>query len=239
MTHMEDDLSPKHLVLLPGLDGTGELFADFLTVLPTSLATTVVSYPANIFLSYSELLHLVSTAVPKAEPFVVLAESFSTPLAIKYAATSPPNLAAVVICAGFARKPIAGSSRLVKAVAKPWFFKLRPPQFILEYFLVGKNAPPGLIQLLRQTLQRVRPEVLSGRVREVLECDARDDLARTTVPVMYLHGFHDRLLSASCQREILRIRADVELATVEGPHMLLQREPQKVANLVVPFIAKS
>jgi pimeloyl-[acyl-carrier protein] methyl ester esterase len=239
MTQMEDELSPKHLVLLPGLDGTGGLFADFLTVLPRSLATTVVSYPKNIFLPYSELLHRVSIAVPKAEPFVVLAESFSTPLAMKYAATSPPNLAAVVICAGFVRKPIVGWSRLVKAVAKPWFFRLRPPQFILEYFLVGKNAPPALIQMLRHTLQRVRPEVLSGRVREVLDCDARNDLARTTVPVLYLRAFHDRLLSASCQREILQIRPDVEVATIEGPHMLLQREPQKVANLVVPFIAKS
>jgi pimeloyl-[acyl-carrier protein] methyl ester esterase len=155
MTQMEGALSPKRLVLLPGLDGTGELFAGFLRVLPTSLDTTVVSYPTNIFLPYSELLQLVRDAVPKAEPFVLLAESFSTPLALKYAATSPPNLAAVVICAGFARSPIMGWSGFVKAVAKPWFFKLRPPQSVLEYFLVGRNPPPLLIHTLRQTLQRV------------------------------------------------------------------------------------
>jgi pimeloyl-[acyl-carrier protein] methyl ester esterase len=239
MTQMEGELSSKHLVLLPGLDGTGELFADFLRALPSSLDTTVVSYPTNIFLPYSELLQRVRDAVPKTGPFLVLAESFSTPLALKYAATSPANLAAVVICAGFARNPLAGWSGFVKAVAKPWFFRLKPPQFVLEYFLVGKNAPPLLIQRLRQSLQRVHPEVLSSRVREVMDCDARSELARITVPVMALAALHDRLLSASCRRELLRVRPDIGFATIEGPHMLLQREPQKVANLVVPFIAKS
>jgi len=238
MTQMDGDLSTKHLVLLPGLDGTGELFADFLTVLPSSLATTVVSYPTNEFLPYSELLQLVSAAVPKAGRFLVLAESFSTPLAMKYAATSPANLAAIVICAGFVRNPFAGWSRFLKAVAKSWFFRLRPPEFVLEHFLVGKNAPPALIQRLRQALQLVHPEVLGSRVCEVLNCDARNDVARTTIPVMALAALHDRLLSATCQREILRVRPDIGFATVEGPHMLLQREPQKVAKLVVPFIAK-
>ena len=229
----------KHLVLLPGLDGTGQLFAEFLATLPATLTATVVSYPARRFLPYGELLQLVSAAVPQTEPFVVLAESFSTPLALKYAATNPSNLAAVVICAGFTRKPIAGWSALVKAVAKPWFFTLRLPRFVLEYFLIGENAPPTLIQRLRQTLQLVRPEVLSGRMREALECDASDDLARTTVPMMYLRALHDRLLSAACHREILQIRPDIVSATIEAPHMLLQREAQKAANLIVAFIAKS
>jgi pimeloyl-[acyl-carrier protein] methyl ester esterase len=232
-------LTPKHLVLLPGLDGTGQLFADFLTALPNTLTATVVSYPTRRFLPYSELLALVSAAAPQTEKFVVLAESFSTPLALQYAATNPSNLAAVVICAGFTRKPIAGWSRLVRAVAKPWLFTLRPPRFALEHFLIGASAPPALIQRLRQTLQLVSPGVLSGRVREVLEVDATNHLARTTVPIMYLRASHDRLLSAACHREILRIRPDIVLATIEAPHMLVQREPQKTASLIVAFMSKS
>ena len=53
----------KHLVLLlPGMDGTGQLFAEFLTTLPPTLTATVVSYPTKKFLSYSDLLQLVSAA---------------------------------------------------------------------------------------------------------------------------------------------------------------------------------
>lgn len=237
MSQKENELAQKHLVLLPGLDGTGQLFGDFLKILPRSLTTTIVSYPTNRFLPYSELVQLVSSAVPQTEPFVVLAESFSTPVALKYAATNASNLAGVVICAGFARNPIGGWSQFVKTVAKPRFFTLRPPRFILEYFLTGENPPLALIQKIREILRLVCPEVLSGRVREALECDATNDLVRMTSPIMYLRGLHDRLLSASCHREILRIRPDVVSATVEAPHMLLQREPQKAADLIVAFMA--
>jgi pimeloyl-ACP methyl ester carboxylesterase len=236
MSLKECELSPKHLVLLPGLDGTGQLFADFLAALPPTLAATVVAYPTKKFLPYSELLQLVTVSVPKTEPFVILAESFSTPIALKYAATNPSNLAAVIICAGFVLKPNAIWSRLVKAIATPWFFRLRPPRFVLEYFLIGESAPQDLIHTFRQTLQLVCPEVLSGRVGEVLQCDARSDLSRTRVPIMYVRASHDKLLSASCHREILRIRPDIFFATVDAPHLLLQREPQKVAKLVAAFI---
>jgi len=239
MSHKEEELALKHLVLLPGLDGTGQLFDDILKILPPALTTTIVSYPTDRFLPYTKLLQLVSAAVPQTEPFVLLAESFSTPVALKYAATNPSNLAAVVISAGFARNPIGAWSQLVKSVAKPWIFTLEPPRFFLEYFLTGENPPSAVIQKIREILRIVRPEVLSGRVREVLECDATNDLARTNVPMLYLRALYDRLLSPSCHREILRIRPDVVLVTVEAPHMLLQREPQKAANLVLGFMAKS
>jgi pimeloyl-[acyl-carrier protein] methyl ester esterase len=235
----EDELALKHLVLLPGLDGTGQLFTEFLTALPHTLTATVVAYPTKRFLTYSELLQLVGAAVPKTEPFLLLAESYSTPIALKYAATKPSNLAAVILCAGFISTPIASWSPLVKIVAKPWIFRLRPPRFVLEYFLIGQNAPPPLIQTLRQTLQLVHPEVLSDRVREVLNCDVRIDLARTTVPIMYVRASQDRLLAASCHQEILRIRPDIVLEEIEAPHMLLQREPERGANLIAAFMARS
>jgi pimeloyl-[acyl-carrier protein] methyl ester esterase len=169
-------LAPKHLVLLPGLDGTGELFADFIAALPESWTATTVAYPSDRFLSYKDLRPFVSAAVPQSERFVLVAESFSTPLAVWYAATNPHNLAAVIICAGFVGSPVRRWSRTVKAIAKPWLFRLKPPRAMAEYFLLGQNAPPDLLQKLRRALHRVSPDVLSGRVLEVLDCDERDDL---------------------------------------------------------------
>jgi pimeloyl-ACP methyl ester carboxylesterase len=233
---MAHDAAPKQLVLLPGLDGTGQLFTEFLAALPDTLTANAISYPTGRFLSYADLVPFVDAAIPKAEPFVLLAESFSTPIALAYAATKPPNLAAVILCAGFVFKPIGRWSRIVKCVAKPWIFMLRSPRRILEYFLIGENAPPALIQRLRQALEIVSPTVLSRRVREVLDCDARNDLARTTVPIMYVQAVHDKLLPESCRSEIFRIRPDIIPAVVQGPHLILQREPQKVANLVATFV---
>jgi pimeloyl-ACP methyl ester carboxylesterase len=230
-------LASNHLVLLPGLDGTGELFADFISALPQSWAATTVAYPSDRFLPYKGLRPFLSAAVPQSGRFVLVAESFSTPLAIWYAATNPPNLAAVVICAGFIGNPIRGWSGVMKALAKPWFFRLRPPRGIVEYFLLGKNPPPDLLQKFRRALHNVNPEVLSGRVHEVLDCDARDELGRTTVPLLYLKATKDRLLSLSCQDEFRRVRPDILFESVPAPHLLLQREPQKAATVIINFIS--
>jgi pimeloyl-[acyl-carrier protein] methyl ester esterase len=229
-------LATEHLVLLPGLDGTGELFVDFIAALPGSWTATTVTYPTDRFLPYADLRPFVGAAVPQLERFVLVAESFSAPLAVWYAATNPPNLAAVVICAGFVGNPVHGWSGVVKALAKPWLFRLQPPRAIVEYFLLGLHAPSDLLQRLRHALQRVSPEVLSGRVQEVLDCDARDDLRRTTVPLLYLEATYDRLLSSKCKKEFSQLRPDTVLRSVPAPHLLLQREPQKAATIMMAFI---
>ncbi len=232
------ELALKQIVLLPGMDGTGQLFDKFVEALPHALSATAVSYPSDRFLSYNELISLVSAEVPKDIPFVLLAESFSTPVALAYAATDPQNMAALVICAGFVGNPVGGAARFVRLFARPWLFRMRPPRWFLEYFLIGENAPPELVEKIRRTLQVVSPEVLSRRLHEVLDYDARNDLARAKIPIMYLQGSNDRLLSASCYRAMLRIRPGIILASVPGPHLLLQREPQKTADLVVDFIER-
>jgi len=73
-------------------------------------------------------------------------------------------------------------------------------------------------------------------VREVLDCDARDDLRRTTVPLLYLEARNDRLLSTSCKEDFSHIRPDVLFKSVPAPHLLLQREPQKAASIVITFL---
>ena len=98
---------PK-LILLPGMDGTGELFADFVKALP-NLEIEVMRYPTDRHLSYEQLVPIVRSGISASEPFVFVAESFSTPLAIKLAADNPSNLKGVVIC-GVRYEP---ASRLV------------------------------------------------------------------------------------------------------------------------------
>jgi pimeloyl-ACP methyl ester carboxylesterase len=226
----------KYLVLLPGMDGTGQLFAGFRAALPDTTSVLTIAYPANEFLSYFELRPYLSAAIPTGEPFVLVAESFSTPLALEYAASSPPNLVAVVICSGFVFKPISAWSQIAKMIARPWFFRLRLPRWIIEHFLVGPNASPALIERLRRVLQSISPAVLSGRMREALNCDARNALAQTRVPIMYIQAAHDKLLAKSCVSDFKRIKPDIFFERVDGPHLLLQREPQKVADIILKFI---
>lgn len=90
------------LLLLPGMYGDGELFSDFMKALPGDFASTSPLYPDDVCLSYADHLRALKYSASEYGAFVMLAESFSTPIAIQFAATNPPNLKGLVISAGFA-----------------------------------------------------------------------------------------------------------------------------------------
>ena len=92
------------VVLLPGLDGTGRLFAPLLRALP-GLEPIVVSYPCREVLDVQGLLHVIEGALP-TEPYILVAESFSGPLAVRVAARRPLGLRGLVLVASFVRSPL-------------------------------------------------------------------------------------------------------------------------------------
>ena len=229
-------MAPKTLLLLPGLDGTGNLFTNFVSALPPTLNARIIKYPADHFLSYTELLNELRESIP-TEPFVALAESFSTPLVLKLAATRLPNLAGLIICAGFITNPVSGWLLSMKPLVRPFVFRVSPPDLVLDYFLIGARAPRELREAVRHTLRHVSPQVMVSRIRAVMDCDARDELARVSVPMLYLQAEHDRLVKKRSFEEIRKLKGDVTLASISGPHFLLQREAPKAADLVVQFVS--
>ena len=102
------------------MHGSSGLFSDFVSALPSWIETRVLSYPGDVPSSKSELLHLIRSFVPASEPFVVLAESFSTPLSIEFAATGPHHLKGLILCAGFATSPLRGITRIVARYLVPF-----------------------------------------------------------------------------------------------------------------------
>ena len=76
------------LVLLPGLDGTGLLFDPLLRILPSHFSSIVISYPPDEPLGYAELVPYVKSRIPANEDFVIVAESFSGPLAVEIASSA-------------------------------------------------------------------------------------------------------------------------------------------------------
>jgi pimeloyl-[acyl-carrier protein] methyl ester esterase len=224
---------------LPGLEGTGTLFANLISELPPSLTTIVGKYPAQQFFSYDELIPYVQSLVSSGSRFVLVAESFSTPLAVKYAATRPPNLSGVVLCAGFITNPAGNWTWLARLLVRRWVLSISPPSWFLKHFVIGNNPPSDLEADFRQALAVPGAEVLVKRLRAVLNCDERQALARTEIPLMYIQAENDRLVAQGNFREVQRIRTDAELVSIPAaPHLVLQREPRKCAEVIVQFIAK-
>jgi pimeloyl-ACP methyl ester carboxylesterase len=218
------------------MDGTGELFRYFVAALPEIFKTKTVRYPTDQYLSYRELLDFVRAACPLSEPFVLIAESFSTPLAIQYAATNPANLKGLILCAGFAASPVQGWRRFLGSLLTPILFRMTLPNIAVRLLLVGSDAPYSLLAAVRSAVSSVRPNVLAARARATLACDVRKELNQITVPMLYLQAKEDHLVRSSCLKDIQQFKPQLAVAVVDGPHLLLQRAPQQTVELIVSFV---
>ncbi len=126
------------LLLLPGMDGTGDLFDAFIAALPSAIDVVIVRYPRCEPLGYAELQALARAALPEKGPFVILGESFSGPIAISLAASAPSQLKGLVLCCSFARNPrprLSALRPLVEVLPIGW-----APLRLLGHLCLGRGA---------------------------------------------------------------------------------------------------
>lgn len=231
------------LLLLPGMDGSGLLFAPLLQALQQqapALRCRVIAYPQHGAQDYATLGQMLETQLPASgQPWWLLAESFSGPLGIQLAASRPSGLQGLILAASFARAP----RRLLRALAPllPWLPPLSPtllPPALLRHALLSADATPALQQLLQQALANSSGAVLRARLHSIAHSDARPQLAQLqALPGLYLQAEADRLLPAQCADEIRQIWPTCQLQRLTGSHCLLQTNPQHCATALLDFIA--
>jgi len=223
------------LVLLPGLDGTGDLFEPFIAALGPVFKTSVIRYPANEPLGYQELEAFVRQRLPATERFAILGESFSGPIAISIAAAPPPNLVATVLCCTFASNPQPNVSHLRWAL--PFASPRLAPLAAVSALLMGKHSTPALRTALGGALSTLSTPSFRARLSAVLSVNVTAELAAVQVPVLYLQALQDRLVPSAVTLKVLLANPRVQVAKLEGPHFLLQASPALAAAAVGAFLA--
>lgn len=232
----EKTLRSITLVLLPGLDGTGELFVNLTRELPHTLKVVTPAYPSPQFLSYSELVPWLSGVVPDDGPYVILGESFGSALAVKFAATHAPGLVGVILAVGFVSNPVHSWGPIPKLLSHPVLCRIPPPDFVLGFFLYGLGAPQSLKLAVRKARLSAGAELLAKRSRECISCDAREELRQVNVPLLFLQATEDRLVDRECLEEIKRIHPETIVISLRAPHLLFQREPRESAKAITRFL---
>lgn len=222
------------LVLLPGLDGTGLLFADFIAALGPDIKTIVVRYPSDQPLAYPELEAIARAHLPVDEDFYLLGESFSGPIAISIAATRPARLLGLVLCCSFARSPRPSLSPLRPLL--PLVPVAALPLALLSFFVLGRFASPSLRRGLAESLSQVSPAALRTRAGAALSVDVSAALHSFALPLLYLRAMEDRVVPASASRTLLALVPGTRIVELPAPHFLLQVQPSLAAARVREFI---
>lgn len=226
----------SQLVLLPGLHGTLPLFEPLLDCLPPQWPVRVIEYPGDQRLGYDDLLTLIRDRLPRGEPFILLGESFSGPLAIRLAAQHPPELRGVILVGTFVRKPVRWMPAWTGPLAPSFLFRGMPLWMAFRLLALGRSTP-DLRRLFRDALADVQPSVLAHRLREALRVDVADKFQAVGVPVLAIAGRFDHTVPAHNLEALRRLRPDLKVEMIDTDHLILQLEPARAAEVIERFVA--
>lgn len=224
------------LVLLPGMDGTGLLFSRFVAAMGTRVNPILLHYPRDSSLGYAQLQDYVQRQLPRAGPYVLLGESFSGPIAIKMAAQYPQNIQALILSCSFTKNP-----QPILAALKP-VIGLLPDirkSKLAMWALLGNHSTPEVCRDFAQVLNEIPMPVLKARLQAVSEVDVTDELRHANMPILYLRAMRDRVVPTSASQHIKYNAKRTQITDIDGPHMLLQTEPELAAQNVLAFLKKA
>jgi len=220
------------IVVLPGMDGTGDLLRPFADLLSVQRRVDVVAYPTDKALGYDALIGLIEATAPQ-KPYFILGESFSGPIAIEIAA-SDRRVAGLILASSFARHPLPTWFQ----VPARWINVSHLPDVLMAAVLLGRQGSTDLRTRLGRTVAAVRADVLQSRAVAALQVDKRAQLRSVRCPILCLAGRRDRLLGERCVREICAAQPKCDVVWLDAPHMLLETHPEDAAEAVNQFCAR-
>lgn len=227
---------PLPVLLLPGMDGTGDLFEPLVASAPADFKPIVVRLPHSG--SYDELERSIQLSIPAEGEFAIVAESFSGPLGIRIAAAARDRVVALVLCNTFASRP---AHQIFAHLPWALLFALPRPMFLIRWRLLGRHASASLLRQLRTIINTTPARVLAARMKSVLRVDEQVAAASLRCRVLYLRGTEDRVISNRVVSDALRCLPGAVRKDIGAPHLLLQTCPQlawsAIAELIGPRTA--
>ncbi len=221
------------LVLLPGMDGTGNLFYPLLQELPLSLDVKVITFSSRSKQSYIELLLEIKKQLPKS-PFTLVAESFSGVLAYRLALDKEVPIQKLILIATFLESPRPKLLRIIRFLPLSFVFSLPLPSLLYEIFCFGNRGGMKLVNVLKKSLSQVKGEILSHRLR--LMSDMELCHKDVTVKTLILNPLNDRLVPKRVSDRVSTRFINSVVKGVDGPHFLAQVSAKDIAALILEFV---
>lgn len=236
-----------HLVFLPGLHGTAELFCGLNSAISKSLEVsfstevsftkTLINYPITIPQSYESLKQWLTKELKlelreRSQKIILIAESFSSPLAIMLADEFPDQIEAVVLGSGFYRSPL--NSTLSYLPTTP-IFKIPIPKIAVRYFLTGNTSTDDLIQQVRNTVSAIPARVLSERLKSVLTL--KENNTKSHPQILLLQAQYDALIPLKAQKQLEKHLPQAKSYWINSPHLIFQAHPEICSRHIIAFLS--
>lgn len=228
--------SDLHLVLLPGLDGTGKLFCPFIQQFPDPSRITMIRYPMDQHIPYAQLADYIVPLLPTGKPLAILGESYSGPVALRLATREDIDVHKIILVATFAKYPASFLKTVSKWLPLSLLFRLPIPDVVIRHYCFGSAVTKTLSTLLREAVKANKPSVLALRARDGSRVDVTALLAQINVPCLYIAASDDKLVPQKAIDHLKQHLPDLTVVTVPGSHFILQVQPEACFQIVHNFL---
>lgn len=225
--------SSMTIVILPGLDGTRALTSEVEARLCREHKVLALHYPPDLS-GYDDIQAWLTRALP-VEDYILIAQSFSGPLAIMIGATRPSNLKGIVFIASFAKSPRKVPAFFAHAL-RGVPVQSRLMAWLAQPMLMGKWANSAFTARFRESLSHVPASTLAARLQQVLRVNVVKEIDHIEVPYIYLQATRDRLVPARMAQDFYHSTSAIK--RIDGPHFLLQANPEDAAIHILSFTAQ-
>lgn len=220
------------LVLLPGMNGTGELFAEFLSYYDGD--HLVISLPVSGPQDHATLADVINNQLP-TEDYILLAESFSGGIVPELLKLEPTHMKGVIFVASFLSSPRSYLIGVAKLLPIKALSSLPLSNIVHRLLFLGQEATKPLLSKFVNVIKSTPKQVLSSR----LEVMKMQQLPQITfdIPAIYVQALSDRLIPSQKSREFSKVFTNIKYIEIEGPHFILQAQPKESARFVTEAIS--
>lgn len=219
---------------MPGLDGTGKLFAPIIPLLKPQFNLVFVTYPD--LNSFADYIDCARSQLPDEPGFSLLAESFSGPVAMALLAQHPEPVGPSVIASSFVRSPLATLTRMASYIPEQMFSIGALSDFCLDVHTSDDEDFSETQPLPLNVTEQIDGTALKHRISVFSRIDVSALLPEINVPILYLHALRDRITSDHDAQMMENHLPDVNRVDIDGPHLLLQNQPLLCSELIIKHI---
>ncbi len=216
------------VVLIPGMDGTGTLFAPFIQAAPTGIEVISLPLIQNPDAGYEDQAKHAADCIGE-EPVVLVAESYSGMVAYSMLHNDHLNIKHVVFAASFISCP-SQLALLAKYLPVALLKSSVIPKYLLGKLLFGQFSTPELIALFYKSLNDVGNGILKTRLSQIASLPI--PRMPINVPCSYIRPKGDILVSKDVIGHFQRLCQKLDVYEVDGTHFVLQTNPHQCWQVV-------
>lgn len=214
------------VVLLPGLHGSTALFESFVALAPAWARCIPVPLPTLGDQGIAGLARTLEAEVGSLDGFVLVAESYSGPIAARLAARLGEKVALLALCNPLVELS-GGLPEGLAATAASW--RALPAWSAAAILADGDNA---LGSAALEEIRALPGAILEARLAAAFTAMSEELAPFLAPPLLAILGTRDRLVPPEGTRALLKGVPFASVVELDAPHLVVQTKPREVWDAI-------